>query len=293
MITLNLTLNKSTTQQSKTICEPGFFYAGGTNRYASGTYIDTLKSALGCDSIVTTYLTVSPKPLPNLGPDKNLCSNMQLDVTPGSFVTYLWQDGSDAGSFTISSEGKYWVRVTNNFGCSASDTLTIPSVVPAPSNFLKESDSMCRYGGLKIVASNAYSMYQWNDGSTGREIIIKQPGTHWLTVTDPNGCSAKDSIKIFAKDCIEGFSIPTAFTPNSDGKNDEFKPLLFGKVKQYRFAIYNRWGAMIFQTSDPDKPWDGRVGGTIQSTNSFVWSCTYQLEGGVPKTEKGTVILIR
>jgi gliding motility-associated-like protein len=293
LITLNLTITKSFSQQSQTICEPNFFFAGGANRYVSGTYTDTLQSAIGCDSIVTTFLTVKPKPLPNLGPDQSLCSNVQLNITPGAFSNYRWQDGSDANSITISSQGTYWVTVTDNFGCTATDTLKIPSIVPVPSNFLNKSDSICRYESLKLLSSNAYPSYQWSDGSTGREKIITQPGAVWLTVTDQNGCSATDTMMVFAKQCIEGFSIPTAFTPNGDGKNDDFKPLLFGKVMKYRFAIYNRWGAMIFHTTDPDKAWDGRVGSTIQSTTTFAWSCYYQLEGQAPKNEKGTVILIR
>jgi gliding motility-associated-like protein len=293
VITLHLTINKKFTQQTKTICEGEFFFAGGANQTASGTFVDTLQTVLGCDSIVTTYLTVHPKPLPNLGPDKNLCTNTALDISPGSFTSYLWHDMSHAGTFTITTPGTYWVQVTNSFGCSSSDTLTVPAILPVPSNFLKETDSICTYGSQEVRSLNPYATYQWSTGATERVAMVQQPGIYWLTVTDVNGCSGTDSITLFAKQCLSGCYIPSAFTPNGDGKNDVFKPLLFGKVKQYRFMVFNRWGAVVFQTTDPQKGWDGKIADTFQSNTVFVWTCHYQFEGSAPKVEKGTVTLIR
>ena len=293
VITLHLILNKKATQQTKVICEGETFFAGGADQTASGKYVDTLQTVLGCDSVVTTYLTVNPKALPNLGPDKNLCSNTEVSVTPGPFASYLWQDMSNASSFKISAPGKYWVRVTNSFGCSATDTLIIPAILPVPSNFLKASDSICAYESLQLSSTNAYAGYQWSTGATERKVQLQQPGVYWLTVTDANGCSATDTFTLYTKQCRSGFYIPSAFSPNGDRQNDVLRPLLFGQVKQYRFVVYNRWGAMVFQTTDPQKGWDGKMAGNPQPNTIFVWTCFYQLEGMEPKTEKGTVTLIR
>jgi gliding motility-associated-like protein len=112
-------------------------------------------------------------------------------------------------------------------------------------------------------------------------------------VKDANNCTGKDTILVGPKDCMKGFYIPTAFTPNGDGKNDVFRPMLFGNVKKYQFTIYNRWGQAVFQTSDLSKSWDGTFGGETQDSNVFIWSCTYQFEGEEIKQEKGTVVVIR
>lgn len=72
-----------------------------------------------------------------------------------------------------------------------------------------------------------------------------------------------------------------------------FEPLLFGKVKKYSLVVYNRWGQIIFQTSEQFKAWDGKIGGIMQTTGVYVWTCIYQFEGEEQKTEKGTVTLIR
>jgi gliding motility-associated-like protein len=293
IITLHLTINKKFTQQTKTICEGEFFFAGGANQTAAGTYIDTLRTVPGCDSIVTTYLHVNPRPVPDLGPDKDLCSNTQLTISPGTFTNYLWQDSSTSKDFNINTAGIYWVQVTNNFNCIARDTFTVQNMLPVPANFLKEKDSICTYEQLELISANAYANYQWSNGSAVRNTTVKNPGIYSLTVTDGNGCRGTDSITVFLKQCMAGFYMPTAFTPNGDRKNDNIKPMLFGKVKKFQFAVYNRWGQMVFQTTEQFKAWDGKVSGIIQQTGVFVWTCTYQFEGEEQKTEKGTVTLIR
>lgn len=186
-----------------------------------------------------------------------------------------------------------WVKVTNSLGCTAADTLTAPSLWPTPSNFLKETDSVCTYESVEVSPSNTYAIYLWSTGETVRKIEIRQPGVYWLKVTDANGCSGADSITLIEKKCRRDVYIPTAFTPNGDGKNEIFKPVIFGKPRKYGFAIYNRWGAIVFQTSDPQKGWDGKIAGTIQPAGVFVWTCFYQFNGAEMKTEKGTVLLIR
>lgn len=293
VITLQLTLNKKATRQSITICEGEFFFAGGANQRTTGTYIDTLQTVTGCDSVVTTQLTVNPRPLPNLGPDKSICTGNELAISPGSFDAYQWQDMSTADSFTIAAPGIYWVKVTNAFQCTTTDSLVVPALLPTPSNFLKEKDSLCSYASLDISSSRSYSQYEWSTGGAQRQVTLKQPGTYWLTVTDANGCSGSDTIIILPKQCMAGFFCPSAFTPNGDRNNDIFKPLLHGNVKQYRLIVYNRWGAVVFQSTEPQKGWDGTISGKPQSTETFVWICTYQFEGEEPKTEKGVITLIR
>lgn len=292
VITLLLTITKKVTQQTKEICEGSFFFAGGANQTTTGTYADTLQTSQGCDSIVTTYLYVNPKPLPDLGPDRDICRNTHT-ITPGSFKSYVWQDNSTGNSFTVNTPGVYWVRVTNNFNCTATDTFKVKVIFPAPTNFLKDKDSICTYGSLDIVSANAYRYYQWSNGAAERKVSVQSPGIYWLQVTDVNGCSGRDSIAILPKQCMSGVYLPTAFTPNGDGKNDFFKALVYGKVLSFKLQIFERGGQIVFQTADPSKQWDGRNKGVDYSTSAFVWQCFYQLEGQQPGFQKGTVLLVR
>jgi gliding motility-associated-like protein len=87
--------------------------------------------------------------------------------------------------------------------------------------------------------------------------------------------------------------MPTGFTPNGDGKNDIFKPFTVGIVKINYFRVYNRWGSLLYSTSNLNQGWDGRIGGVNQPTGTFVWMVQGEARDGKVITKKGTVTLIR
>ena len=87
--------------------------------------------------------------------------------------------------------------------------------------------------------------------------------------------------------------MPSAFSPTGDKNNDLFRPICLGIKSLESFSIFNRWGVLLFRTSRIGDGWDGKFKGQIQNTNTFVWTCTYELEGIALQTETGTVILIR
>ena len=100
-----------------TICE-GENYLGYTKQ---GSHVDTLISAVGCDSIRTLNLAVLPLPRPKLGIDTILCKGDTLTLSPGQFDTYLWQDGSVQNRFVVRQGGLYSVQVTNTCGRASDD----------------------------------------------------------------------------------------------------------------------------------------------------------------------------
>lgn len=87
--------------------------------------------------------------------------------------------------------------------------------------------------------------------------------------------------------------VPTAFTPNNDGLNDTFKPFIPGVVLK-TFRIFNRFGKVIFETSDSNASWDGTYNGVPQNPGTYVWQATGTgRDGNAIKSQKGTVTLIR
>lgn len=293
IITLHFTINKKFTEQTITICEGESFFAGGAGQIIPGIYKDTLRTSLNCDSIVTTHLRINPRPLPNLGSDMDLCAGTQSVISPGSFTKYLWQDMTTSNNFTVSAPGLYWVKVTNSFNCSATDSFIVRAMLSLPTSFLKKTDSICSYEKLEIVASKIFDQYLWSTGSVENRIKIDQPGQYRLKVTDANGCVGTDSITVFKKECMNGVYIPSAFTPGNDGKNDVFRALVFGRVLSFKLQIFDRAGRLIFQTTDPHKGWDGLNKDGSYSTSVFVWQCFYQLDQQGPAHQKGTVTIVR
>ena len=190
--------------------------------------------------------------------------------------------------------------VTGNDRCitilsDTSNTITV-TIDPtlAPKNFLPADTAKCDYETLSLKASANFSSYLWSNNSTASSIDVINPGTYWLEVTNINGCKGRDSMLVSPKtDCAAGIFVPTAFTPNNDGHNDLFGPVVYAPLKKFEFLIYNRWGQRIFYSTDPAKKWDGTLSQKDQNSSVFVWLLNYQPEGEEPRRMKGTVALIR
>lgn len=261
---------------------------------SAGIYSVSANYANGCishDSI--TVNSLYPNPVVSLGNDTTLCQSSFRTLRDNECQSYIWNDNSTAPTHTINALGTYWVHVEDSNGCYGGDTITVDRLVSLPSGFLPKDTSICSYGNFDIKSVNNYLSYRWNNNSTSPFIKINQPGLFWLEVKDINNCIGRDSIKVSLKDCIEGFYVPTAFTPNIVGKNDTFKPTIFGNIKTYKLLVFNRFGQIVFDTRDIKKGWDGRVNGTEQQSGTFVWYCRYTLESGKEEEEKGSLVLIK
>lgn len=222
-----------------------------------------------------------------------ICEGEERVLDAGQFSAYSWSNGSSSRFLHVSEPGVYRVNVVDQNGCVASDSARISKIVPHVRNFLPIDTAICSYGELTLKPISTYSRYRWNDNSTGTTKIIAKSGLYWLEVTDNNGCTSRDTINVAPKQCMLGFYIPNAFTPNSDGKNDVFKPMIFGNLKKYKFSIFNRWGQLIFQTSDLRKGWDGTLKNMPEKMDVFVWQCIYELEGQQTESRQGTVMLVK
>jgi gliding motility-associated-like protein len=232
-------------------------------------------------------------PVATLNKKPDICAGESRLLTAGNFTSYAWNTGATTRSIPVSAIGTYVVTVTDANGCKGRDTAAITIINPLPKDFLPADTSICSYGTLEIKPVASFNRYEWSTGSMASTITINKPGTYWLDVTDVKACKGRDSLVVNPQDCMNGFYAPTAFTPNGDNKNDVFKPFVFGSVKQYQFTIFNRWGEVVFRSTELQKGWDGKNKTLPMPSGVFVWTCTYQLDGETVKQEKGTVVLIR
>lgn len=95
-------------------------------------------------------------------------------------------------------------------------------------------------------------------------------GSYWvkLTVTSRGACVYKDSIQVIViKSFIE---VPNAFSPNNDGYNDEFR-VAYSSLKTYKCVVYNRWGNVVFTSTDPNKGWDGKIHGKEAAEGTYYY----------------------
>jgi gliding motility-associated-like protein len=272
---------------------------GATTRYKSidqkGMYFVSATDSNGCVSKDTLQVvSVFPTSEVNIHQKQVVCKGQSDVLSPGNgYLSYLWQDGSTSSNFAVSSEGKYWVKVTDKNYCMGSDSVTITALVSLSSNFIYSDTSLCPSETLVLRPYVSYKRYQWNDGSSLPYLNISSPGMYSLQVEDGNGCLAKKQISVAQKQCPNVIYFPTAFTPNKDGKNDVFKPFVEGYLLKYQLIIYNRWGQKIFYATGPDKGWDGFFNGRLQDNGVFVWQCWYQFSGTEAKVQKGSIVLIK
>jgi len=270
----------------------GFVISRSDTPITPGIYTAVVNT--GCGIIASNSITIYGSAPPSLPADTLLCPQSEVQLnTHSAYTSYLWQDGSTDSVFTVTAPGTYSVKVTSMCGGPFS-AQTIVSLDQTPADFLPVDTEVCSYGGLLLKPTTDFTTYLWSDGSTGPTITINQPGLYWLEGTDKGGCSATDSVSVSSKACPPvGVYVPSAFTPNGDGRNDVFRPEIFGVVSSYSFSVYDRYGQLVFSSKEPGVGWDGKVGGAQPNSNVFVWYCMFQLAGQQMKMEKGTVVLVR
>jgi gliding motility-associated-like protein len=149
--------------------------------------------------------------------------------------------------------------------------------------------------------------YYWDVLKNGRTVaqsrrfepMFKAGDTGWFDVRlisiSEEGCIDTFLMKnaVFAHQNGTLF-MPTAFTPNADGRNDVFKPSYENIQREhYLLRIYDRWGAKMFETTDPDQGWDGRVNGRMQPVGVYVWQVNARIMNGDDVEYHGVVHLMR
>ena len=186
----------------------------------------------------------------------------------------------------------YRVKYQWEGGCIAEDSIKVNVKKPLQVT-LPADTGMCAGYEVEIDAGGGFTNYAWSNGATARKMRVKQPGLYHVTTSDGNGCLSRDTVMVSLKNCGQQVWVPTAFSPNGDGRNDEFRVSYKGLFEQFRLQIFNRWGQQVFSSSDPDKGWEGRVNGYLSDPGTYLWICEYRLFAGESRLEKGTVVLIR
>ena len=246
------------------------------------------------DSIL---LEMTPVPDARLGPDTILCSGTQATFAPtniANVTSYLWQDGSTNPQLSVNQPGLYWLETSNACG-SFRDSVLVTQKFSANVD-LGPAREVCEYDTLHLknfLDTTGYN-YIWSNNTTGKTMIITGPGKYWVDVM--NNCGrVTDTIIILKKidGCECSLFVPSAFTPNGDGKNELVK-ILSNCQATGELMIYNRWGQLVFQTNDLQKGWNGIYNNAQQMTGVYVYYVTYKYVFRPGRfTKKGTFVLIR
>jgi gliding motility-associated-like protein len=266
----------------------------------------------GCSTTGTIDVTTVPYPIADAGRDTLICyhTTAQLQgTTDGS--SFLWSPASTLSSPSVLNPVSYPALAANGYVLSAYDTRGCPkpgrdtvivTMLPPIVAFAGRDTTVVINQPLQLQASGG-DTYQWSPSISLSSSTISNPvavfyepseGIRYkLNVYNAAGCvdSAYITIKVFAT--LPTVFVPTAFTPNGDGRNDILRPVPVGMKYIEHFSVYNRWGQLVFRTNTDGQGWDGRIGGQVQGTNTYVWIVKAVDFLGKAYFQKGTVVLIR
>ena len=263
----------------------------------AGSYTVTVGSATSCSTSATYVLTEPSVINPIITPLPATCGNNNGSITAtvtGGTAPYIynWSNGGTTPAISNLAPGNYSLLLIDANGCSVVKNNIVVSDVVLPVAFsLGKDTSICK-GESLLLYPGIYSSYSWQDNSTGPTYKVTGTGKYWVRVTNINGCTGIDTINVIV-DC-SGLYFPQAFTPNDDKWNNFFGPLgNLSIVKNYTFRVYDRYGQLVFYSTNPYTKWDGTVKGAKYNTGAFAWTATYTISGQQPKTQQGSVLLLR
>ena len=191
------------------------------------------------------------------------------------------------------SAGNYSLAGQDGNGCPFTALNLVVNNIQVPvSVSLGNDTTTCTFKGFDLKPGT-YQSYLWQDNSINPTFKVTSSGTYWVTVTNSQGCTGSDTVKVTI-DCSDVY-FPGAFTPNGDGKNDGFGPIgtAVSKIRNFVLRVYDRYGEPVYYSTDPYKKWDGTLKGSKFNSGTFTWFATYNLDGKGGDQQSGTVILLR
>ncbi len=237
---------------------------------------------------IPTQLLIYASPVVTILDDE-VCDGSAKTITasinpPGTY-NYTWTLPNGAhntsSSLTLnqtspSDEGVYTLVVSDIHTCEGTSDMFL-RILPLPDAGF--TDTLDYYDVEKLLqATEGYSQYLWNTGETSSAIWVRTEGMYTVQMTDYKGCVSTDSIEFQTIDKAPfWFYVPTAFTPNGDGMNDRFRPSTdYEQIKKFSLKVFDRWGQLIFNTTNAEQGWDGKVNGNNLSPGIYLWEMVYK-----------------
>lgn len=277
------------------------------------------------DTAIRTITIIPPVPIAAFTGRKSGCKPVTVNFSNRSVygTSYLWEFGDGSTSnledpvYTYSEPGIYSIRltVTGPGGTASVYHLDSVSVFETPDAHFTYNPKTVYIPNQAVIFYNLSEnadTYEWDfgDGSTSSE---ESPQHYYtatgeynvtLIATTTDGCV--DTFAIAPAVIAEedgGIIVPNAFTPNQNGPNggvivpgnfdnDVFHPLSTG-VTKYRLSIFNRWGELIFESTDINIGWDGYYRDKLCEQDVYIWKIEAQFSEGKRTIKTGDVLLLR
>jgi gliding motility-associated-like protein len=290
---------------------------------ATTIYTVTGQDVHGCVNTATAVVNVNPLPVVNVLPDVTKgctpqCANYTVTSSSGASA-YNWNFGngqtsaspSPVACFSVTGNYNIKLTLTDTNHCKNSATASVITY-PIPTAEFSYTPDPATILEPKITFLNSSSgimvHYYWDFGDslssvTDTSDLVDPSHTYTsvgsypvtLIAISSNGC-ADTTVRTVVIEQDFALFVPSAFSPNGDGKNEVFKAEGEGII-DFKMYIFDRWGNNVFTTTDINVGWDGRMhnktSGDALQNDVYVWKIDLKNVSHQGKTYTGTVTLLK
>ena len=260
-----------------------------------GNHTLTVTDAVGCAAIVNVNIDAPQNPvIEDVIVQPTTCGfvngMLEILVEPGNEPFEYSIDGTnfqDENLFLDVEAGTFFVVVEDADGCTGAYQVTVDDS-ESISLEINTPHGVDLCGELPVLLdAGDFESYEWSNGETSASISVEVDNEYSVIVIDENGCVDTASIEIEA---CGSWEMPNVFTPDGDGLNDTFGPVVKGNnAEVIDFKIYNRWGNLVH---DEKTPWDGAIDGNPHPSDVLIYMIKIETNTGVEQLS-GDVALIR
>jgi len=275
---------------TSTLFEPTFVYAD------TGTFPVKLVVNPGstCPDSITRLVKIYPKFHADFSDSGTQCLGATLNFTDLSSATikpitaWKWNFGDGDSTFIQNPTHTY------NYGGTFNVTLISQNVKNCVDTAVKQLviDNFRPFAGNDTIILKGQSVqfdatggmdYTWSPATNLDHVNVYNPVgyfpdtgqfTYYVHVASEYGCAGDDTIKVTVVDQTS-FVVPSAFTPNGDGRNDVFRPLAVGCKSINYFRVFNRWGQEVYYSTSIESGWDGTFNNKKADVGTYYWEISY------------------
>ncbi|MBL0130444.1 MAG: gliding motility-associated C-terminal domain-containing protein [Chitinophagaceae bacterium] len=265
-----------------------------------------------CSVNDTVIVNVNSAPIPDAGPAGFICYGQTYTLQGSGGTQYAWTPSNYLNNVSLPNPVSaplktitYTLSIISDVnGCNSlvTDNVIVDVTPPIKVTTFPYDTIGYPMDQFQLNATSLATNYSWTPTTGLSNSTIPNPVVtignigddvvYQVTASTNAGCKGEGYVRIRVYKGPDIY-VPSAFTPNGDGKNDKFYPFPVGIKAISYFRVFNRWGQLVFSTVRLNDGWDGKIGGTDQPSGTYVWMAQAITKDNKMITKKGTVTLIR
>jgi gliding motility-associated-like protein len=282
------------------------------NNLIAAPYVVVVKDANGCTVSSATVVNQTPSPgFTFVNHEDLLChsdntGSLQAYATgPAQIINYNLQPGNRdtlIPSFVNLPAANYVVTVTDVNGCTSTTNINVlnPEALSfSQFDVIHPNCADAQSGQIlsEVVGGTGnieYTLWPGSQTNSFGDYTLLNPKLYTIVAKDANGCSISRLETLVQENCCDNIFVPNAFSPNNDALNDEFRMVNAYGIDLKKFVVMNRWGNVVFESTNPQIGWNGRHDGELCEVGNYYYLIQYVC----PETKKeyllkGDLMLMR